>query len=155
MQKTIRLGSLRVWVSIRKVEDHKGICSNTKNGKHILMWDFDDSLFGYVSAELRSVQRKYGLPKITILETKVGKNYVAYCFEELEWKDALAIVLDTRRVCWNYFRLSVIRGYFTIRVSPKRGRTPYFRAEIPGKTPQKITVDDLVHAIKYETSKRR
>lgn len=155
MQKTIRLGSLRLWLSLRKVEDHKGMCSNTKNGKHILLWDFDGTYFGYVAAHLRAIQEKYQLPKITILETKDDTNFIAYCFEEFEWKDALGIVMETKGVCWNYFRLSVIRGYFTLRTSPKRGMVPYFRAEIPGKTPQKITVNDLVHAIKYETSKRR
>lgn len=155
MQKTIRLGSLRVWVSIRKVEDIKGMCSNLKSGRHILMWDFDNTSFGKVSATLRDVQIKYQLPKITILETLAGVNYIAYCFEELDWTYALAILLETPGVCWNFFRLSVIRGYFTLRVSPKGGRVPHFRAEIPGKTPQKIGVDDLVHAIKYETSKVR
>lgn len=155
MQKTIRLGSVRMWASIRKIEDIKGMCSNTKNGKHILMWDFDGTYFGYVSAHLREVQARYQLPKITILETKDDMNFIAYCFEEMEWKDALAIVLDTEGVCWNYFRLSVIRGYFTLRYSPKAGRIPYFRAEIPGNTPATIGVDDLVHAINYETSKRR
>lgn len=155
MQKTIRLGSLRLWVSLRKVEDIKGMCSNTQSGKHILMWDFDNTDFGKVSARLRMIQERYQLPKITVLETLAGVNYVAYCFEEFEWKDALGIVLETKGVCWNYFRLSVIRGYFTIRYSPKGGRVPLFRAEIPGKAPQKITVDDLVHAIKYETSKKR
>jgi len=144
-----------MWFSIRKVEDQKGMCSNTKSGKHILMWDFDDTRFGWVSAELRAIQEKYQLPKITLLETKDDTNFIAYCFEELEWKDALAIVLDTPGVCWNYFRLSVIRGYFTLRYTPKSGRYPHFRAEIPGKSPQKIGVDDLVHAMKYETSKGR
>ncbi|MBA7484950.1 hypothetical protein ES707_20481 [subsurface metagenome] len=155
MHKTIRIGSVRMWASIRKVEDIKGMCSNTNSGKHILMWDFDGTTFGRVSVSLRIIQERCQLPKITILETKAGCNFIAYCFEELEWEDALAIVLDTDGVCWNFFRLSVIRGYFTLRVSPKGGRIPYFRAEIPGKSPQKITVDDLVHAINYETSKVR
>lgn len=119
------------------------------------MWDFDDSSFGKVSVALRAIQEKYQLPNITILETKEGKNYIAYCFEELDWKYALVIVLETPGVCWNFFRLSVIRGYFTLRITPKRGVTPYFRAEIPGKTPAGVGVEDLVHAMKYESSKKR
>jgi len=131
------------------------MCSNTKNGGHILMWDFDDTTYGKVAASLLSMQKKYQLPRITILETKEGTNFCAYCFEELPWPCALAIVLDTPGICWNFFRLSVIRGYFTLRYDEKRGYRPNWRAEIPGKTQARVGVEDLVHAMKYETSRRR
>ena len=119
------------------------------------MWDFDDVTFKDVKGALWVIQKKHNLPDILILETKEGTNYIAYCFAEYDIKSPLGIVLETPLVCWNFWRFSVMRGFFTLRFSPKDGRIPHWRATLPGLRPADVGIDDLVHAVKYETGKRK
>jgi len=141
-------------VSLRRVQDVKGICSETRNGWHILMWDFDDVPLRAVKLNLDIIQRQYQLSNIYILESKPKENYMAYCFSEFPWAHALKIVIDTPKVDWNYVRLSVIRGYFTLRVSPKRGEVPKLVHVLESVHQETCVIDDLVRAVNYETSKR-
>jgi len=154
VQRTLRIGSWRLWVSLRRVQDVKGICSETKAGWHILMWDFDDVPLRAVRLSLDIVQHRYYLSNIYILESKPGKNYMAYCFTEFPWALALKIVIDTPRVDWNYVRLSVIRGYFTLRISPRYGTSPTLVHTLMSEHQETCVIDDLVRAVNYETSKR-
>jgi len=154
MKKSFRIGDFDIYFRARKIQHIQGMCSDTRNGKHILMWDFDDIPFKAVKDVLWAAQKKYNLPDIIILETKENANYIAYCFAERDFKSALGIVLNTPLVCWNFWRLSVMRGFFTLRFSPKDGRIPTWRATLPGYKTADVKIDDLVHAVKYETGKR-
>jgi len=155
MRRGFRIGSWDGYVRLGRVSKMKGMCSNLASGNHILMWDFDDVPLKAVVAVLRKSIEVYDLSDIMILETKEDTNYIAYCFTECKWKEALRIVLDTPLVCWNFWRLSVIRGYFTLRISEKGGRIPIWRATLPGTFKADVGINDLVHAITYETGKGR
>jgi len=155
VKKSLRIGNLDIYFRARKIQHIQGMCSDTVNGKHILMWDFDNTALNDVIRSLLGVQNNYQLPNIFILETKEDTNYTAYCFAELDIKFALGIVLETPLVCWNFWRLSVMRGFFTLRFSPKDGRLPHWRATLQGLRPADVGIDDLVHAVKYETGVRK
>jgi len=155
VKKSFRIGDFDVYFRARKIQHIQGMCSDTVNGKHILMWDFDYTALRDVLRSLLGVQNSYQLPDILILETKEDTNYIAYCFAEYDIKDALGIVLETPLVCWNFWRLSVMRGFFTLRFSPKDGRLPHWRARLPGLREADVGINDLVHAVKYETGKRK
>ena len=154
MQGAIRVKNIRLWVSLRRVKDIEGMCSNLPDDKHILMWDFDEVPLEDVKAALILVQLKYHLPPISILESKAGTNYMAYCFAAKPWREAVKIVVDTAQIDWNYLRLSVVRGYFTLRISEKRGVVPRLIGVLPTEVKPEAAIKDLQKSMRYETSKR-
>lgn len=154
MQLTLKLGNIRVWVSARRVEQHLGACSRLDGDMHILMWDFDDVPLARVCRALTAQQVEYELPAVYVLETRPGTSYIAYCMARAPWDRAVAIVATTKYVDWNFVRLSVIRGYFTLRVSPKRGVEPKLAVVLESPWPAEASVDGLGLAVRYETSRK-
>jgi len=154
MQRTVKLGHWRLWFSLRRVDNMRGMCSDLGNGDHILMWDFDNLTLHSVEAALSLVQASYGLPEIAILETRPGTSYIAYSFARLPWKNAIVIVADTPHVDWNFVRLSIQRGYMTLRLTPKEGRVPVLAKILPSEVESSATIADLTHSIKYETGRK-
>lgn len=152
MYKSFRIGDYRFWVSVRRVGDMKGMCSELEDGKHILMWDFDDVSLANVRDALWEVQTHHWLPKVYILETRRDRSYIAYCFTRYSWERAVSIVAETLYVDWVYFKLSVFRGFFTLRYTPKRGREPKLVSVLQSDRPEQATVDDLMRALRYETN---
>jgi len=155
LQATLRLRSWRLWVSLRRVADMDGICSALGDDRHILMWDFDDTPISQVNTALRLVQITYDLPTIYVLESNAAGSYLAYCFPSKPWREAVKIVIDTQGVDWNFVRLSMIRGYFTLRISAKRGVLPKIMGHLNSPVKPEATVSDLQKAHHYETSKKR
>lgn len=169
----IRIGRWRLVATISPVIDVKGVNSQLPDGNHILMWDFDNVSLPYVRNALETTQRTYQLPNIYILETKppniqFGKftkvgdgssyaevkglgNYIAYCFKRLKWRKTVEIILYTKHVCWNFIKWGVFRKRFTLRVTPKEGRTPKHVLTLHSKTPEDVTILQLKSWVQYET----
>ena len=147
----LRFGRWRITFTFAPVVDVIGVNSRLPDGNHIPMWDFDNVRLGTVITELERVQRTYNLPNIYILETKENSNYIAYCFKRLPWRKVVEILAYTRHLDWGYFRFGVYRGYFTLRVSPKCGRTPKLAWIIKSRVPEDVYITDLKSWVKYET----
>jgi hypothetical protein len=152
MNRTYILGRFRIWLSIRKVTKMQGICSNLEDGNHILLFDFDSSTLAEALRSLMKVQSDFDLAPISILQTRQDEGYIAYCFCRKPFRDCIAILCQTEGVDWNFIRLSCIRGYITLRISPKRGVKPKLVAHLSSRTPEQATIEELVRAIDYETS---
>lgn len=147
----LRLWKFRITFTFARVIDVVGVNSKLSDGKHILMWDFDDKKITAVIEALDKQQKRYCLSDIHVLETTPNKNYIAYCFTKADWFDACKIIITTKGVCHNFVKFGVIRGHFTLRVSPKCGRKPRLVVVIKGLYPADVTVDDLSSWVKYET----
>lgn len=121
-----------------------GIISEVEGGEHILMWDFDDVPFENVWHALTLVKQKYDLSTIYLLRSsEKGDHFHALCFDEVPWPQAVIIVKDTMGVDDAFWKIGVLRGYFTLRITPKRGeRPPYTIAQI-GRMPKIIAAEDL------------
>jgi len=116
------IGSIRFALYVNTVIKVIGVNSYLDDGRHILMWDFDDVELEDVKRALRKVQARYFLSDIHIMETKRNSSYCAYCFTAVDWQRAIEIVAATDHVDMKYLKWSVYRGRFTLRVSPKFDR---------------------------------
>ena len=132
-----------------------GVNSRLDDGRHILMWDFDKHSLESVVEALRVVQTRYFLSDIHILETnKEEHNYIAYCFTQTEWQRAIEIVSATYGIDWQFLRLSVYRGWFTLRVGAKKSGLPHIIKRLEGYCLPDCTPEDLREWVEYETLDR-
>jgi len=150
MFKQFKIGSYRMSLSLNKVCNVDGVCSNLADGNHILMWDFDNAQFQDVCLTLVTIQYKYRLPTIYVLESSPD-NYIAYCFTSLPFPKAVSIVADTRYADWTFVKLAILRGYFTLRISKKSGHEPKLVTTIRSEYPELANVDSLRKFVRYET----
>ena len=137
-----------------QVTDVIGVNSILPDGKHILMWDFDDAPLPYVESALETAIAYYMLPNIYILNTGKPNHYIAYCFKRHEWRHAFGIVASTPFVDWNFIKYAAVRGHFTLRVSPKNGKKIRLVKVLKGITKEDACVDELRSWVNYETLPR-
>jgi len=147
----LRIGSWKFTFTFAQVTEVVGVNSLLPDGKHILMWDFDEWTFPQVREELERVQRVYELPNIYIVYTGKPKGYHAYCFKKVDWRKALEIITFTRGVDMGFIKYAVIRGHFTLRVSPKCGRKPKCVWILKSDVPEEVLLHELRSWVKYET----
>ena len=147
----LRIGHWRFTWTMAPVTDIIGVNSKLPNGNHILMWDFDGTNISYVVEALQCIQNVYALPNIYVLETKKGVNFIAYCFYQCSWRRCIEIIATTRGVDKNFFKYGVYREHFTLRVSPKSGRTPKIAWTLYSSVKENAFITDLKSWVKYET----
>ena len=146
---TIR--KVRLTLTIARIAKVIGVNSELEDGRHILMWDFDDVPLDVVVESLKKVQARYLLSDIHICRTKEPHNYIAYCFSSQEWRTACEIVAQTPNVDWQFFRFGVYRGHFTLRVTPKGDRQIVFATRLGGYSLEDCKPEDLKSWVRYET----
>ena len=151
MIKKLTIGNLRLTFSMARIQKVVGVNSRLPDGKHILMWDFDDTKLLNVVAYLSAIQQRYRLPTIYVLRSSPPDNYIAYCFKRVEWIDAVRVVANTQGVDYNFLKYGVYRGRFTLRVSAKKGYTPRFATCLPSTVKPDCFVNDLQSWVRYET----
>jgi len=140
-----------VTLTIAKIAKVIGVNSELENGRHILMWDFDNIPLPDVCADLRAVQIRNSLSDIHICRTKEPDNYIAYCFTSQDWRTAVEIVAQTHLVDWQFLRFGVYRGHFTLRVTPKNEREIKLAYRLEGYEPPDCKPSDLKSWVRYET----
>lgn len=134
---------IRQLISIRKLESRKGVCSkNLETDKHILLWDFDDDNLGLIASELHEIQRIYKLPKIYIFQSSAG-HYHAYSFCSRLFREIVHILSATKTIDIEYLRLGMIRGYYTLRFTPKKGEKIHRIGEIDSIYPNEMSPDSV------------
>lgn len=154
MIKRITIGDLRLTFTAARITKVVGVNSQLGDGRHILMWDFDDTNLEAVKHALKHVQIKYTLSAIYIFETKERTNFVAYCFTALPWRQVVSILAQTKLLDWNFFKYGCYREHFTLRVSSKDGRKIRFMETLNGFEPPNCYREDLKSWVRYETLKR-
>jgi len=143
----------RLFISLTHSEQVKGINSKLPSGKHFLMWDFDNIGVEDVKASLVRIQNRYKLPRIFIVNTGLDGYYHSYCFKALPFSKVLEILAETQYLDQAYFKIGVIRGYFTLRYTPKRDR-PFMPAFIlPSVRKEDINPFELTNFCKYWTKR--
>lgn len=131
-------------ISIKKVVNVAGIDSDIANDdRHILLWDFDNVNLSDMTKTLKTLQRRWALPRIVIIESSV-KHYHAVCIKAMPYPLVLNILASTKDIDWTYFKLGVMRGYWTLRITPKSGKDKItFVQELPS------SVSEDIWALKY------
>ena len=151
MIKRLTIGNRRLTFTFAKIAKVIGVNSELENGRHILMWDFDEIPLDEVCQDLRKVQTRYLLSDIHVCRTKEPDNYIAYCFTKQDWRTAVEIVAQTPSVDWQFLRFGVYRGHFTLRVTPKNEREIKLAHRIEGYGLPDCKPSDLKSWVRYET----
>src|SRR3989304_1031566 len=148
--------NIRLTFSLAKIAKIMGVNSQLEDSiGHILMWDFDNQKLVDIEKNLRVVQTRYFLSDIHILETNHDEgNYIAYCFTRTGWQRAVEIVSATAGVDWQFVRISVFRGWFTLRTGAKKSGTPHIVKRLVGYTLPDCSPEDLKSWVEYETLDR-
>lgn len=153
MIKRFTIRDIRFTFTVARIVRAGGFNSLLTDGNHILMFDFDNTTLEAVESALARVQRKYRLPRITILETREGTNFIAYCFRRTFWKQAVVIVAQVEGIDWGFFKFGVYRGKFTLRVTDKGYGKPRHVKTLLSPCPEDATILDLATWVNYQTLK--
>jgi len=147
----LRFGKWRLTITLAPVIDLAGVNSLLPDGNHILMWDFDDVPKRKVIAALMIQQSMHMLPQIRILETKAGKNYMAYCLVRVPFMKAAEIIAGTEYLCPNFHKWGVFRKRFTLRITQKRGERPRLVDVLDSDIEEEVIISELKSFVKYES----
>ncbi len=112
------LWELRLYGS--KLEKRIGICSVTDidREKHALLFDFDETELSIIVNYLTALITKYNLPSIYVFESSPN-NYHAYSFCGRSFREVVHILTDVPNIDMKYVSMGIVRGYFTLRISPR------------------------------------
>lgn len=115
----------RVYMS--KLEKRTGVCSQqfNKPDSHVLLWDFDYSELDDIVKSLMDIQKQYNLPSIYVIQSSPD-SYHAYCFTSRTFREIINILSATKQIDMTYLRLGIVRGYFTLRITPRKNE-PNFK----------------------------
>lgn len=117
------------------------------------MWDFDNVKEEDVKNELRRIQMVFKLPRIWLISTGIEGYYHAYCFKAFDWPDTLKILASTCFLDKVYFKIGVIRDYFTLRYSYKKGRDFSKAAILKSRYKEDVNPFTLTNMVKYWTKR--
>jgi len=143
----------RFYIALTHSRQVKGVNSKLPDGKHFLMWDFDNKEENDVITALKEVQRRFKLPRIFLLNTGLEGYWHAYCFKATEWADTLRILASTDGLDKVFFKIGVIREYFTLRYTPKRNRDFKPAIILPSRYKEDVNPFELASFVKYWTKR--
>jgi len=153
MIKEINVFGRRFIFFSKKIHKTAGVNSNLKDGRHVLFFDFDNVDLETVKKELYQVMFIYQLPSVTILSTGRPNSFHAFCFKRKTLTEALHIVLDCPHIDKVFVMMAFKRGWFTLRISEKNGRTPTYLTTLHSNFQSDCTSNDLDKFTIYETGK--
>jgi hypothetical protein len=154
MIRRAKIGDWRITLTVARVSKVIGVNSNLPDGKHIIMWDFDDLDIRQVKDALIRVQGRFVLPEIRVVSSGTENHYLAYCFKRSDWIDALRVVICTDGVDANFIRFSAFRQHFTLRVTPKENHVPRFETVLLSEIASDCDRKELLSWVKYETMRK-
>lgn len=147
----LQLFRYRIVLTAAKTEVIEGVYSLLDNDMHFLMWDFDDIELYDVIENLDTIQHLFRLPKISILETKEGEGYHAYCLCKVSFKDACAILALTQGIDMRFYTAGVMRHKWTLRIGEKSGREIVPIEVIESPEEETVKIDDIKNFCTYKT----
>lgn len=143
----------RFYIALTHSQQVRGVNSKLPDGRHFLMWDFDNVGEEDVYEALSYIQERYKLPRIFLVNTGLANYWHSYCFKAVSYPECLHILASTQYLDPVFFKIGVIRGYFTLRYTPKKGRD--FKAAIilPSKYAENINPYEVCSFINYWTKR--
>lgn len=150
----IQIGKYELHAHLSKLEQRDGVCSKAFDCSdyHCLLWDFDNADFEHILRSLYKVQVTYHLPEILLCQSSANK-YHAYCFAARPFREVVHILTATPEIDMDYLRLGIVRGYFTLRISPRNGEKIKLLMTIISQYPNEMQPFDMTVS-KYWTSNR-
>ena len=136
---------------IKKIANTQGVNSSLTDGKHFLMFDFDNVELLRVWYELKKTQIKYNLPNIYIANTGKPDSYHAYCLKRVSFIESVQIALNCESIDRTFVRFMLFRNHATLRISEKNGRQINRIHTIESKIKEDVSVNEFTSYTKYET----
>lgn len=146
-----RIGTWRFAFTVGRVVEVAGVNSWLGKDDHALFWDFDDMDLRETISSLTSVQRKYRLPEIHVINTGRPNSFIAMCFKRVHLTKAIEILAATRGEDLSHLRFGAFRKRYTLRLSAKCGRSLKRVAVIPSEVEPDCSIYDLKSMTLYET----
>lgn len=116
----LNLGPWRLYGALTRSRQILGVNSKLADDTHVLMWDFDAiPWYLQVKRSLQRIAMVHQTANIYVLRSSTY-GYHAYCFQRHSWPKTLQILADTSYLDPVYFKIGVIRGYFTLRIEDKK-----------------------------------
>jgi len=147
----LKIGNTKLTFSASKMEDVVGVNSMIGDKDHILMWDFDYTDQAEIINALKRVQWTFKLPAIYVLKTAKKKGFHAYCFTRLSFQEACQVLSTTDYIDMNYFRMGAFRGYWTLRLSKKSGRSFELCDVLESEVRENVELKELKRFTMYDT----
>ena len=138
-------------IHIKKIANTQGVNSSLKDGKHFLMFDFDNVELLRVWYELKKTQQKYNLPNIYIANTGKPNSFHAYCLKRVSFIEMVQIALNCESIDRTFVRFALFRNHATLRISEKNGRQITRVHTIESKIKESVSVNEFTSYTKYET----
>lgn len=146
-------GPLRVSLTVSWSQRTKGVNSKLSDGSHILMWDFDGVDLSHVYRALWRAQQEYQLAQIHLLGTALDGYYHAYCWQRHSWMDAVNIIGRTAHCDQVFWKIGVVRGFFTLRILPKKHRPTRPLSILASHVPEDCSPADIAEVTTYWTKR--
>jgi len=147
----LKIGNTKLTFSASKMEDVVGVNSMIGDKDHILMWDFDYTDQAKIIKALKITQWTFKLPAIYVLKTAEKKGFHAYCFKRNSLQEACEILSTTDYIDMNYFRMGAFRGYWTLRLSKKSGRSFELCEVLKSVIKEDVELKELKQFTLYDT----
>jgi hypothetical protein len=141
---------LRLHCSVRKYVEVEGVNSLLPSGEHILMWDFDNLPLPDVYESLIKIQSGWDLPSIYIVESSF-EHYHAYCLDSFPYPQVLNILASTIGLDTVYFKFGILRGYWTLRITPEKGNFKLVQILYSNHHSKNIIDITNLETVKYRT----
>lgn len=148
MRYSFDLGSIRFYIGLTRSGRAEGVCSGLPDGRHFLMWDFDDKEVADVIETMGKVQLQFRLPQVYIINTGKPAHFHCYAFKAYTWAETLYILASSDGIDETYFKIGAIRGFFTLRYTEKGGRDFTLEAILPSVISEDVdplSIPKLVH----------
>ena len=118
----VNIGKLQFRFYVSMLEKRTGVCSQKYGSpfEHMVLWDFDRFELSEIIISLRHIQKKYKLPNIMIVQSSSKGSYHAYSFTARPLREVITVLSDTPEVDMTYLRLGMVRGYYTLRITPRK-----------------------------------
>lgn len=120
------IGNIQIRFYVSRLEKRTGICSQKYDdlNKHCLLWDFDYSSIDNIIVSLKRLQKQYCLPAIYVIQSSPD-SYHAYCLVARAFREIVNILSATLEVDMTYLRMGFVRGYFTLRITPRKNEPEF------------------------------
>ncbi len=132
-----------------------GINSELKNGKHVIMWEFDETKWEIVESALKLIQSEQGLSTIYVARSHDGGGFHAYCLLATSWVRSIHIVSGTLMVDPGYINMCAMRGHWTLRLTDKGLGAPKHYTQLFSAVKETASITDLKSYVKYEAYKSK
>ena len=156
MQIKCRIAGIHLSLLAQRQVKVLGINSKIDAIQHILMWDFDGKDVHEVRAALIEIRNAYNLPQIHMVNGGHPLSFHAYCFDRHSFREASGIIAMTRNVDKDFVAFGILRGYFTLRITPKGNR--HFldgSLTIKGLRDENVSPSELTSISEYWTKRNK